>query len=239
MIVLAIVFALLVLIILSLPYLLDLNRYRDQYLPVLEKALNRNIEVEDVRLTLFPTLGVQLRNVVIADDPAFSSTPFLTVPSVQVAVQWRPLLQRRIAVESVLIENPIVQVIRSKNGILNTSTIRKFSISGQVSSEIDESPKDAVSPLLGVLAVKQLSLKNGILRYEDHMHQPPRTYQMEQLALNTMSVAIGETASVDVHGIVMPYQMPVVAKGHLGPLQANFDIPELDIVGHVGNVEVE
>ena len=134
MIVLAIVFALLVLIILSLPYLLDLNRYRDQYLPVLEKALNRHIEVEDVRLTLFPTLGVRLQNVVIADDPIFSSKPFLTVPSVQVAVQWRPLLQRRFEVENVLVESPIVQVIRSKNGILNTSTIGNVSTSGQVSS---------------------------------------------------------------------------------------------------------
>ena len=41
MIVLAIVFALLVLIILSLPFLLDLNRYRDQYLPILEQALQK------------------------------------------------------------------------------------------------------------------------------------------------------------------------------------------------------
>ncbi len=237
MIVLAIVFALLVLIILSLPYLLDLNRYRDQYLPVLEKALNRNIEVEDVRLTLFPTLGVQLHNVVIADDPVFSSKPFLTVPSVQVAVQWRPLLQWRIEVERVLVESPIVQVIRSKNGILNTSTIGNVSTSGQVSSEI-VGLKDSVSPLLGVLAVKQFSLKDGTLRYEDHMHQPPRIHQIEQLVLNTISVAIGETAGVDVHGILMPYQMLVDAKGRLGPLQANFDIPKLDIVGHVGNVEV-
>jgi len=125
MIALAIVVVLLVLIVFSLPFLLDLNRYRDQYLPILEQVLHRKIEVEDVRLTLFPKLGAQLRNVVIADDPGFSSTPFLTVPSVRVAVQWRPLLQRRIQVESVLIEGPVVQVIRSKNGDLNTATIGK------------------------------------------------------------------------------------------------------------------
>ena len=181
--------------------------------------------------------AIQILNVVIADDPVFSSKPFLTVPSVQVAVQWRPLLQWRIEVERVLVESPIVQVIRSKNGILNTSTIGNVSTSGRVSSEI-VGPEDSVSPLLGVLAVKQFSLKDGTLRYQDHMHQPPQVYQMEQLVLNTVSVAIGETAGVDVYGIVMPYKMPVDVKGRLGPLQANFDIPKFDIVGHVGNVEV-
>ena len=92
MVVVTIVLVLLVFLVLSLPFLLDLNRYRDQYLPVLEQALHRKVAVEDVRLTLFPTLGVQLRDVVIADDLAFSSKPFLTVPSVQVAIKWNQLM---------------------------------------------------------------------------------------------------------------------------------------------------
>lgn len=237
MIVLAIVFALLVLIILSLPFLLDLNRYRDQYLPILEQALHRNIEVEDVRLTLFPKLGIQLRHVVIAEDPAFSSHPFLTVPSVQVSVQWRPLLQRRIQVEHVVIENPVVQVIRSTNGDLNTATIGKKSSSGTASNK-NISPKNSVSPLLGVLAVEQFSMTGGTLQYEDRTHQPPKAYQIENLRLTTESVAVGQTAGIRATGMVMPYKLPFDVNGRFGPLQANLDIPGMDIDGHVGNVAV-
>ncbi|MFA9562131.1 MAG: AsmA family protein [Nitrospirota bacterium] len=237
MVAVAIVLVLLVLIILLLPFLLDLNRYRDQYLPILEQALHRKVEVEDVRLTLFPTLGVQLRQVVVADDPTLSSKPFLTVPSVQVAVQWKPLLQRRIEVESVLIENPILQVIRSEKGDFNTSTIGKISTSGEISSEKAE-PQDSVSPFLGVLAVKRFSMTGGTLQYEDRTHQPLQAYQIEKLVLNTESVAIGETAGVRVHGMLMPYQVPFDVNGRLGPLQANLDIAELDVVGHLGKVVV-
>ncbi len=103
MVAVAIGLVLLALILVSLPFLLDLNRYRDHYVPILEQVLHRKVEVQDVRLTLYPTLGVQLREVVIADDPAFSSRPFLTVPSVQVAVQWKPLLQRHVQVERVVV----------------------------------------------------------------------------------------------------------------------------------------
>jgi hypothetical protein len=237
MVAVAIVLVLLGAIILMLPFLLDLNRYRDQYLPILEQALHRKVEVEDVRLTLFPTLGVQLRQVVVADDPTLSSKPFLTVPSVQVAVQWKPLLQRRIEVESVLIENPILQVIRSEKGDFNTSTIGKISTSGEISSEKAE-PQDSVSPFLGVLAVKRFSMTGGTLQYEDRTHQPLQAYQIEKLVLNTESVAIGETAGVRVHGMLMPYQVPFDVNGRLGPLQANLDIAELDVVGHLGKVVV-
>ena len=237
MVAVAIVLVLLGLIILLLPFLLDLNRYRDQYLPILEQALHRKVEVEDVRLTLFPTLGVQLRQVVVADDPALSSKPFLTVPSVKVAVQWKPLLQRRIEVESVLVESPIVQVIRSAKGDFNTSTMAKVSTSGPFSNENAES-KDAVSPLLGVLAVKKFSLAGGTVQIEDRTHQLSRAYQIDDLTLNTESVAIGETALVRVHGMLMPYQTPFDVTGRFGPLQPNLDIPKLEMNGHVGKVGV-
>ena len=237
MIAVAIVLVLLVLIVLSLPFLLDLNRYRDQYLPILEQILHRTVEVQDVRLTLYPTLGVQLREVIIADDPTFSSKPFLTVPSVLVAVQWRPLLQRRIEVESVLVESPIVQVIRSITGKLNVSTLGNVPTSGGMATETSET-QDSAPPLFGVFAVKQFSLSGGMLQFEDRTHQPSKTYQMENLTLNTESVAIGETALVRIQGMLMPYQLPLDATGRFGPLQANLNIPTFDIDGLVGKVVV-
>ncbi len=235
MVAVAIVLVFLVLIILLLPFLLDLNRYRDSYLPVLEQVLHRNVEVGNVQLTLFPTLGVQLQDVVIADDLAFSSKPFLTVPSVQVAVKWGPLLQRRIQVESVLVEDPVLQVIRSTKGDLNTSTIGKIPSPGTAPSENPET-KDTVSPFLGVLAVEKFTMAGGTLGYEDRTHQPSKIYQINHLTLNTESVAIGEMARIVVNGMLMPYQVPFDVNGRLGPLQANLDIPELDISGHVGKV---
>ncbi len=237
MVAVAIVLVLLVGVILMLPFLLDLNRYRDQYLPILEETLHRNISVEDVRLTLFPQLGIQLEEVVIADDPSFSAQPFIAVPSIQVAVLWEPLLQRQVQVKSVLIENPVVRVIRNAKGDLNAATMGKISSTGKDLGKRGESG-DTVSPLLGVFAVRQLALTGGTLEFEDRIPQSPQAYKIDSLTLNTESVAIGETAHIDVKGMLLPYQMPLAASGRLGPLQANLDIPTIDIRGHVGKVGV-
>jgi hypothetical protein len=45
-------------------------------------------------------------------------------------------------------------------------------------------------------------------------------------------------ARIVVNGMVMPYQMLFDVNGRLGPIQANVDIPELDISGHLGKVAV-
>ncbi len=42
--------------ILALPFLIDLNRYQDQYKPLIEDALNRKIQLQDIRLTIWPSL---------------------------------------------------------------------------------------------------------------------------------------------------------------------------------------
>ncbi len=233
----AIVLLLLVGMIFILPFLLDLNRYRDQYLPFLEEALHRKVAVEDVRLTLFPKLGVQLKDVVIADDPAFSVEPFMAVPSVQVTVRWMPLLQRRVQVESVLIEKPSVRVIRSSNGQLNIATMGKIASTGK-DLGVHDASGDSVSPMLGVFAVRQLALTGGTLEFEDRTPQPSRAYKIHGLTLNTESVAIGETAHIEVTGILLPYQKSFDVSGQLGPLQTNLDIPTIDIRGHVGKVGV-
>ncbi|MDH4193681.1 MAG: AsmA family protein [Nitrospirota bacterium] len=231
-----IVIGLCLVVILLLPVLLDLNRYRDRYLPLLEQALHRPVDVQDVRLTIFPTLGVRLRDITIADDQAFSPTPFVTIPSAEVVIQWKPLLSRRIQVEHVVIQNPIVRVIRTQDGMLNTATIGKDP-SLQPPGKGASGTEGSLKPLLGVFAVERFSMTGGILQYEDRSQEHSRSYQLDNLAFVTNSVQIGQTASIQVQGMVMPYRLSLEMNGRFGPLQSNLDVPVIDVVGRLGKVE--
>ena len=233
---LTIVIVLCIVVILFLPVLLDLNRYRNWYVPVLEKALQRPVDVQDVRLTIFPTLGVRLRDITIADDPAFSPTPFVTIPSAEVVILWKPLLSRRIQVEHVLIRDPTVHLIRTHDGALNTATIGKdpsLQPSGKKASGTEESLK----PLLGVFAVERFSMTGGTLQYEDRSPKHSRSYQLDNLAFMTNSVQIGQTASIQVQGMLLPYRLSLEINGRFGPLSPTLDVPMIDMVGRLGKVE--
>ncbi|MCW5785699.1 MAG: AsmA family protein, partial [Nitrospirales bacterium] len=149
---LALIIVLVFVAILFLPVLLDLNRYRDRYLPVLEQALHRPVEIQDVRLTLFPQLGVRMQGMTIGDDPAFSPQAFVTIPSVEVEIQWLPLLRRHIQVEHVRLQDPTFHVIRRHDGALNMATVGKDPAL-HPPEKAGSNPANALKPLFGVFAV--------------------------------------------------------------------------------------
>ncbi|MBH0177193.1 MAG: hypothetical protein HP491_04855 [Nitrospira sp.] len=57
---LLVVVILIVGLVFSLPFLIDLNKYQDQYKPLIEDALNRKIQLQDIRLTVWPRIGARV-----------------------------------------------------------------------------------------------------------------------------------------------------------------------------------
>ncbi len=234
---LGLVLVLLILVILILPFVVDLNQYKGQYIPLVEEALNRKVEVENVQLTVIPHIGMRLDGVTIHEDPKFSTTPFLSVPTVQVAVQWAPLLNQKVHVESVQVQKPSIQIIRSADGVLNTASIGKGSSQKQQPAPAPM-PEGSAVPILSMFAVERLSLTEGNLQFDDRVTKGSPDYQIEQLEVHTDSVQLGKTANVRVSGRMKPYDVPFEVSGHFGPLQENLDLQTIDVVGQVSNVQI-
>ena len=70
---LVIVMVLVVGCILALPFLINLNKYQDQYKPLIEDALNRKIQLQDIRLTIWPRIGARVAGFTVLDDPVSAS----------------------------------------------------------------------------------------------------------------------------------------------------------------------
>src|SRR3954462_6841739 len=116
---LGIVFLLLVVLIILLPFIIDLNRYQAQYLPRIEKALNRKVTLKDIRLMIIPRIGAHVSGFTVLEDPAFGTGAFASFSALDIGVKWRPLLSRRIEVEEVTLRDPLINVIKNSEGVLN------------------------------------------------------------------------------------------------------------------------
>src|SRR5436305_14445732 len=81
--------AVLVLLLLSLPLFINANSFRPQIEERLSAALGRKVQVGDLGLSIFSG-SVSAANLTVADDPKFSSKPFLTAKSLRVGVQMWP-----------------------------------------------------------------------------------------------------------------------------------------------------
>jgi AsmA protein len=100
----------------ALPFLVDLNKYQDQYKPLIEEALNRKVQLQDIRLTVWPRVGARVAGFAVQDDPVFSSGPFASLSSLDVGVKLMPLLSGKVEVEEITLHNPVSTVIKGRAG---------------------------------------------------------------------------------------------------------------------------
>jgi AsmA protein len=121
--IIGIVIVVLILIIVIAPFLIPVNHFRPQIEQQASAALGRKVEIGNLSLSLFSgSLGAD--NLSIADDPKFSSAPFLTAKSFNVGVEVMPLIMSKtLNVTSVVIDSPQVSLIRNAAGDWNYSTL--------------------------------------------------------------------------------------------------------------------
>ena len=215
--------------LLSLPFLVDLNKYQDQYKPLIEEALNRKVQLQDIRLTIWPRIGATVAGFAVMDDPSFGSGPFASLSSLDVGVKLMPLLSGQVEVEEVTLRNPVITVIKNKNGVLNASTI------GRKGVAVPEAPSKAPIPsaegplkILALLAVDRVSIDGGKLTYRDQSVAKMTEYVLQDLEVLLRDVRLGQTPNVHVASLVQPFNMPVKLDGTFGPLKDTMDVDAIN-----------
>lgn len=112
-----------VLLVAITPFAIDVNRFRPFIEGKASAALGRQVDLGNLKLSL-SSASLTTETLVIADDPAFSGTPFLEAKSVSVGVELLPLiLSRSLEVTTITIESPQVTVIRNSAGRWNYSSL--------------------------------------------------------------------------------------------------------------------
>ncbi|HET9844253.1 MAG TPA: AsmA family protein [Nitrospira sp.] len=235
--VIVIVLALVIVALLSLPFLIDLASYQDQYKPLIEEALNRKVQIQGIRLTIWPRIGARIVGFTVMDDPSFSESPFASLNSLDVGVKLWPLLSKKIEVEEITLRNPVITVIKNKAGVTNVSTIGpKTPVTAD--RKQPDSPKQPGDPLeaLALLAVDRLSIDGGTLTYRDLTTEAKTEYQIQDLGLLLTAVHLGETPTLHLEATVQPYQMPISLDGRFGPLAQTLELQQYDFMVKIGRI---
>ena len=148
------VIAALLLVAIALPFVIDANRFRPMLESRLSAALGREVKVGNLKLTLLSG-GVTADDLSIADDPAFSRTPFLQAKSLQAGVDLPALIfSRRVAVTSIAIDQPQIWLVQSAAGDWNFSALG-------AGSSAKAAPAAPASASNLDLSVKLVKISNG------------------------------------------------------------------------------
>ena len=118
-----IAFAVFVLILIALPFLINVNSFRPKIESEASSALGRQVTIGNLSLSILSG-HVEADNIAIADDPAFSKSPFVTAQSLKIGVELMPLIfSRKVRVTEIVLEQPQITLLKAANGTWNFSSL--------------------------------------------------------------------------------------------------------------------
>ncbi len=106
----------LLLILLAVPYFLNVDRYRDTIVNALEKQTGRKVSLGPIHARLFPGAGVTVASLEIGNPSGFPAGNLLTADEIGVNVALAPLLHGTIHVNSVDVVRPKLTILTDSAG---------------------------------------------------------------------------------------------------------------------------
>lgn len=238
----AIVIAVVIVIALALPFLVDVNSFRPNIEAELSSALGRQVKIGNLSLSILSG-SISADNISIADDPAFSRNPFVTAKSLKASVEVMPLVfSKTLHIDGITLEEPQITLLKAANGNWNFSSLGgnasqpvKAATPASKPGQAPAPSQTGQAPSGGVLSVDKLKISDGRITVGED-NQRPHTYDKVNVEVTSFSPTSqfpftlsanlpgGGTANVD--GKCGPINSSNVAET---PFGANVKVRKLDL----------
>lgn len=219
----------LVLLVLALPFVIDVDHFRPEIEARLKSSLGRDISIGKLNLSIVGG-GVSADKVVIGDDPEFSKDPFVVAKSLTIGVEWLPLItSRAVHVTSLTLQEPQVALLRAPSGKWNFSSL---GATAQPKTPSSNAPANAPN-----ISVQKLNISNGRITV-GRAHSSGKQYSYSNVDLTAKNIAYGSTipftlsaktppsGSLNIQGDAGPLNQTDMAAS---PLTAHVTVKNLDL----------
>jgi AsmA protein len=233
--ILLVVLAVIIVFVLVAPFLIPVNQFRPTIEEKASAALGRKVDVGNLSLSLF-TGSLAADNLAIADDPKFSSSPFLTAKSIKVGVELLPLIfHKDLNITGIVIDSPGVTLLRSPNGEWNYSSFGAAAGKSQGKTPPAQAQQPS-SANAGEFSVEKLELRDGSVVIGSTNSQKRTTYDKLNLTASNVSLTSKFPVALTAN---LPGGGDLKVDGNVGPLdQENTALTPVDAKLTVNNLNL-
>lgn len=183
----------------------DPNDYRGQIEAAVQENTGRSLAIEgDLRLSVFPWLGLELGRIRLGNAPGFGDAPFAEVAAAQVRARLLPLLRKELEVDRLTLQGLRLDLQVDKSGRSNWADL-----AGESAAAAEKPAAAAGAPGLAALAIGGLEVSDAQLSYRDAT--TGAHYQIRDLALGSGPIALGRPTDMELSLNLQANQPPVSA----------------------------
>jgi len=87
--------------------------------PRIEEALDRKVKIEDISVSIWGGLGVDVKGMRILNPSGFTQEELFKFDQLLVRVKFWPLLRKRVEVKKLILKSPLINLEKNKEGVSN------------------------------------------------------------------------------------------------------------------------
>jgi AsmA protein len=186
---------------------IDTEAIRQKAVEKFQQETGHSLEIrKPVEWSVFPWLGLKLEDVVVGNAPGFGDEPLARVQVLDVKVGLKPLLERRVAVDALLLQGVHLNLERNEKGVGNWETLARARGSEKAPSTAEAGKKTEGKGFS--IDLKGVELDDLDLEYVDR--QSGEAYHLEDLQVHIGELKPGVPVPVEL-ALKLRSQKPLIA----------------------------
>ncbi len=209
-----------------------INGNKDFFISQIEQSFGRRITVEEVNTGFRDGLGIRLKNASVGDDKSFSDSEFISAEDIQINVEIIPLLSKRINITKLILNSPIINIIKNKEGKYNFESIGSDLESNKKENKSNTSNQAKELPLFA----SSIVIKQGQINYLDKKDETEFQIQKIQLAIKDLSLE--KKVPVNLEAAILSSSPNIKINGIFGPVTSELDLLKMPLKGSLNIIDL-
>jgi uncharacterized protein involved in outer membrane biogenesis len=163
-------------VVFVVPAFIDLGSYKNAYLPLVEEAVHRRVDVGEVRLRLVPAPSIRLSSLTVSDTADFPNNTIFAAEQIQLRLKLWPLLRGRFEVTELVLDKPVISLLKQPDGTFNYSDIaaEKAQGAGKRETRRKAAGKSQKAGAVPLILPSRLRIRDGEFKLETRGQKPVR-----------------------------------------------------------------
>jgi AsmA protein len=191
-----ILFSLIIIVVaglIALPFFINPNDFKPQIESAVEKATGRQLTLEgDIGLSVFPWIALEMGPLSLSNAKGFTADHFAAVNKVEVRVKLLPLLEKKLEMDTVILDGLNLNLETNKQGVTNWADLAK----SDEASEKEQDTSDTAGPALAAVTIGGVRLTQANISWVDA--SKGESYELKNVSLETEPLVMGEPTAVSM-----------------------------------------
>jgi len=203
LLVIAAMIFLMIIAIFTLPFFIDPNNFKPEIAAAVKDKTGRDLSLTgELKLSIFPWLGISTGKMALGNATGFQGQPFATLEESDIKVKLLPLLTKKIEISRIALKGLVLNLAKNPRGFNNWDDLTAAeAIKTKPSPIINNIGKPDETEALAVLAIGGIALENAQINWDDA--QSGKHLLIKDVNLTTDKFVYNEPVAVDLSLVVL------------------------------------